>query len=156
MNEIPHNTSETLQSSPEGIQSTPKHNLDEDGKSVSSNMKNLSLQQGTTALGSKRAAAELAQGENPEEGGRPNKLRSANTEDSSGRAPPLHSSWVALSLDAGGRQGLPDPKSDLSEVARREPRDIWSSMPAGQPGSGVIPRDRLPSTFQSSLVKKSN
>jgi hypothetical protein len=44
LNQMPNAAFRLSQSSPEGIPSMPKRNPDEDGKSVSSNMKNLSLQ----------------------------------------------------------------------------------------------------------------
>jgi hypothetical protein len=77
LNQIPDTDFRLPQSSPDGIQSVPKRHPDEDGNSVSSNLEQLSLQQGKAAHSNKRAAAELAQGLSPEEGGRPNKLRSA-------------------------------------------------------------------------------
>jgi hypothetical protein len=76
-----------------------KRNPDEDGRSVSSNMKNLSLQQGKSALSNKRPAAEPAKG-HPEEGGRRNKLRSASTDDSFGRGLSLHAPRAALFYEA--------------------------------------------------------
>jgi hypothetical protein len=109
-------------------------------------MRNLSLQQGKSTSSNKRAAAEPAQGQSPEEGGRPNKLRSASTDDSFGRGPSLQPPRAALFYDAARDQRLPDPQPRVSKAPNREtPSDVWSSTPAVQIGGGLIPRDRLSS-----------
>lgn len=136
------------QTSNGGEQTVRGPNQDEDGKSVSSNMKDLSLQQGKSAISNKRAAAEPAQGQSP------GKYRPASTDDSFGRGPPHHPPRAALHYDAARDQGPPDPQPRVHAAPRRERHsDIWSSTPAVQTGGGIIIRDRLPSTFQSSLDK---
>jgi hypothetical protein len=69
---------------------------------VSSNMKDLSLQQEKSAISNKRAAA---QGQSPENGGCPSKLRPASTDDSFGRGPSHHPPRAALCYDAARDQG---------------------------------------------------
>jgi hypothetical protein len=150
LNQIPDSDSRLPQCSPGDIQSVPKRHSDEDGKSVSSNMKKLSLQQGKAALSNKRAAAELTQGLSLEEGGRPNKLRSASTEDSLGRGPSLHSPRAAVFYDAA-RDQRSQPR--MPEVPSHEPHGLWSSPPVDHLGGELIPRDRLTPTFQPSLDK---
>jgi hypothetical protein len=76
-------------------------------------MNNLSLCQPRAECSKKRAAAELARGQSPEEYGRPNKWRSATERTS----------------------------------------NLWSSTL--RPDGGLIPHDRLPPMFQSSLGKNS-
>jgi hypothetical protein len=129
----------------------PKRYPDEDGKSVSSNMKNLSLQQGKAAFSNKRAATELAPGLSLEEGGRRNKPR---TEDSLDHGPSLHS---PIFYESPRDQRSPDPQPRLPAAPSHEPpSDLWSSTPADQLGGGLIPRDRLPPTFQPSLNKNNS
>jgi hypothetical protein len=129
----------------DSMHTVTKRMTDEDGKSVSSNMKGLSLQR------NKRAAAEPAQGHNPEEGGRPNKLRSASTDESFGRGPP-HPARASY-YDAARDQRPTGPQRPVYDSPNKEaPSDIWSSTPAAQM-SGLIPREKLPPTFESSLAK---
>jgi hypothetical protein len=85
-------------------------------------MKSLSLEQEKTAVSNKRIAAELAQGQMFEQGGRPNKLRCASTEDSHCRGLPL------------------DPPSSAPSP------DTSSSTSAFQLGAGPMARDRSSST----------
>jgi hypothetical protein len=56
-------------------------------KSVNSNMSELGLQHRNSAASNKRAAAEQAQGQIPEEGSRPNKMCPAGTDDSPDHGP---------------------------------------------------------------------
>jgi hypothetical protein len=121
----------------------PKRYQDEDGKSVSSNMRALSLQQGASTLSNKRAAAELASDINFNESDRPNKLR---TEHSLGRGPSLRLP------PAGSQSSDPQPRIPAAPSHKR-PSDLWPSFQADHLGSGLIPYGRLPSTLQSSLNK---
>jgi hypothetical protein len=107
-------------------------------------MKYLSLQQKKITPSNKRAAAGPAQGQNPEEVGRPTKLRSARIEESSARGPTSHPRRPVYYDAAQPRvSGGPEP----------EATGVWSSTPAAHLGGGIIPRDRLPPMFQSSLPK---
>jgi hypothetical protein len=150
LHQMPDTALRLPQTSNGGEQTARRPNVDEDGKSMSSNMKDLSLQQGKSAISNKRAATEPAQGQSP------GKLP-ASTGDSVDRGPPHHPPRPALHYDAARDQGPPDPQPRVSAAPRRERHsDIWSSTPAVQTGGGIIARDRLPSTFQSSLEKNNS
>ena len=136
--------SQLPQTSSEGLDTVPKRNQDEDGKSVSSNMKNLNLEQDKNPHSNKRAAAELAQ-QTHAEGGRPTKLRST---------PSQHSPPAALYYDAARDQQPVNPRSHISEPPSHEiPSGVWSSTPAAQNGGRIFPRDGLSPPFQTSLDK---
>jgi hypothetical protein len=146
LHQMPDTALRLPQTSNGGEQTVRRPTPDEDGKSMSSNMKDLSLQQGKSAVSNKRAAAEPAQGQSP------GKLP-ASTSDSGDRGPPHHPPRAALHYDSARDQG---PQPRVSAAPRRERHsDIWSSTPAVQTG-GIITRDRLPSTFQSSLEKNNS
>ena len=141
---MPGPPSELPQTSSGGLERVPKRNQDEDGKSVSSNMKNLNLEQDRNLHSNKRAAAELAQ-QSHDEGRRPTKLRST---------PSQHSPPAALYYDPARDQQSADPRSHISEPLSHEiPSGVWSSTPAVQNGGGIFPRDGLSPTFQPSLDK---
>jgi hypothetical protein len=129
---MPDTASRLPQSAPDGLQSMPKWSRDEDGESVSSNMKDLSLQCGKIALSNKRAAAELAQGQSVKEGGRPNKLRSASMEDSSGRGPSLHSPPSSPAFTAGDKESTillqPETRSISQEQLVNEVKGIYAGL----------------------------
>jgi hypothetical protein len=122
----------------------PKHCPDEDGRSVSSDMRAMSLQQGMSTLSNKRPAAELAPDLSYDESGRPSKL---HTGDSLGRGPSLHSSRAALPHDPTRGQQSQNPQLRMLAAPSHE------SSPADHLGSKLTPRDRLSLTFQPVLDK---
>jgi hypothetical protein len=112
-------------------------------------MKDLSIQQGKSTISNKRAAAEPAIGQSPENGGRPSKFRPADTTSSFGRGPSQHPPRAALQYDEARDPG---PQPRVSGVPSRERHSgTWPS--AVQTGGGTITHDRLPPTSQSSLDK---
>jgi hypothetical protein len=113
----------------------PKCHQDEDGKSVSSNMRVLSLQQGASTLSNKRAAAELASDTDFNKSDRPNKLR---TEHSLGSGPSLRS-------PPAGSQQSSDPQPRMPAAPSHEsPSDLWPSFQADHLGSGVLNKNNPP------------
>jgi hypothetical protein len=114
-------------------------------------MKDLSIQTGkNTTVNNKRAAAEPPLGQSPE--GHPNKLRSASTDDSFGRSTSQHPPRAALYYDPT-RDQRPQPPVHVLPANNESVSPVYASTTAAQTGGGIIPRDRLPPTFQSSLGK---
>lgn len=151
--QIPDSALRHTDTSHEAIEKQPKGQPEDDGKSVNSNMKNMSLQQRRITPSNKRAAAGPAQGQSPEEVARPSKWRFASIEESSARGPASHPPRRALYYDAARDQGPPDSQPRVSRGPEPEATGIWSSTLAGHLGGGIVTRDRLPPTFQPSLPK---
>src|SRR5947209_4185124 len=77
--QMPNDSCNLPQATIDTMRNMTKRKTDEDGKSVSSNMQGLSLHQEKSTSRNKRAAAEPARGQTPENSGRPNKLHQART-----------------------------------------------------------------------------
>jgi hypothetical protein len=150
--QIPDSALRHTDTSHEAIGNQPSRYSEEDGKSVSSGMQSLNLQQGKITPSNKRAPAGPAQGQSPEVG-RPAKWRSASIEESSARCPASHPPRPALCCDAARDQGPPDSQPRVSRGPEPEATGSWSSILAAHLGGGIVSCDRVPLTFQSSLPK---
>jgi hypothetical protein len=153
LHQIPDSALRHTDTSHEAIQKQPKRYLEDDGKSVSSSLRDLSLQQRKITPSNKRAAAEPAQCQSSEEAGRPTKLRSPCIDEFSARGWASHLPRPVLYYDAARNQGPLGSQPHVSERPESEATKVWLSTPATQLGGGIAPRDRLPPAFQSSLPK---
>lgn len=98
----------------EAIERQPKGQPEDDGKSVNSNMKDMSLWWRRNTPSNTRAAAKVAQGQSPEEVCRPSKLRSASIESSARLPPTFQSSQPEIHI--------PSTNSEMEKIA-------WSAPP---------------------------
>ena len=138
----------------ENTQAIPKRHTAYDGKSVSSEIKDLNL--GKTIASNKRAAAELAQGQDPDTGGRrPTKVRSGSVDDSFGRGPtnpPTRPAYYDAARDqrsgAAATPQLPVAALQDSSTTRPHP-DGRAATRFPQTNAGLISADRVPHLFSA-------
>ena len=137
------------------IHSNLQKKPDEDGKSVSYNMRALSIQPqpGKNASGNKRAAPEPTQGQIRED--RPSKLRSPSMDDYNGHGLSQNPGRTGLYSDPAHDQRPSAPHPPVSQSPNHEaPPETWPSNPGAQTRGGILLREKSPAAFQSSLAKR--
>ena len=139
---------------PRNAHTTPRQPLPDDGVSVSSDLKHLTLH-GKSAASNKRAAADLALGQDLETGGRPTK-RAGSLDDPVSRGPPSHpprAEYYDAARDQRPRDigppALPVPVSPEVTDTRFHQDGYRSPTSPQKASAGLIPADKVPQLFSA-------
>lgn len=148
-----------LHAANDNTQTIPRKKPDDD-KSVTLNLNDLSLQRRGVAS-NKRPALEPAQGQDPQAGGRPTKLRSGSQDNSTGRGspsyPPRPAYYDATRGPSSGAAVAPlIPATTDQDSPDLQPHpDAYTSMESPPLNTSIIPADRVPHLFTASKDKSS-